>query len=176
MNFSKSIFFALVFMAFAGETFSRSGWLVGADSLNAGRRNGVYIGYVAGPPVTYAVRYRSAELSYFRFYNDYRSWLQMDKLRHMALVYQLGEYGTGMLRWAGVDNKNPDLLGKIFLDSWHKDYNGQTNWISFSPGSFIENSRLPSWLCLSIGAAIPGIADSLLGFRVCQGPFSCPGI
>ena len=236
MSFSRSICFVLVLMAFAGEAFSRSGLLAGSDSLNTGRRNGVYIVYVAGVSVSYAVLNSHKEFSDFRLYNDNRSWLQMDKLMHMALVYQMGEYGTKMLRWAGVDNKKavwqgglmgllfltgnevldgftdgggfswgdqlanmagaglligqnlvwgeqrfrmkysyspssyaqyrPELLGRNLTESWLKDYNGKTNWISFSPGSFIENSRFPSWLCLSVGYSAGGMIDPFANPRV----------
>lgn len=45
----------------------------------------------------------------------------------------------------------PELLGSNTLERIFKDYNGQTAWLSISPESFMENSRLPKWLCFSIG-------------------------
>lgn len=45
----------------------------------------------------------------------------------------------------------PEILGSTFAESLLKDYNGQTYWISFSPGSFIKNSKIPEWACISIG-------------------------
>ena len=51
----------------------------------------------------------------------------------------------------------PELLGRSFSESWLKDYNGQTYWLSFSPRSFMESSRFPAWLCLSFGYSAGGM-------------------
>jgi hypothetical protein len=48
----------------------------------------------------------------------------------------------------------PELLGSSFSERWLKDYNGQTYWLSASPGSFFTNSKWPKWLCLSVGYGI----------------------
>lgn len=45
----------------------------------------------------------------------------------------------------------PEVLGNSTLSRLFKDYNGQTYWISFSPTSFIPNSKIPKWLCFSFG-------------------------
>ncbi|MFA7274648.1 MAG: DUF2279 domain-containing protein [Crocinitomicaceae bacterium] len=45
----------------------------------------------------------------------------------------------------------PQILGATFTERLLKDYNGQTYWISFSPTQFIENCKLPTWLCFSFG-------------------------
>ena len=45
----------------------------------------------------------------------------------------------------------PELLGSNTLERIFKDYNGQTAWLSISPGSFMENSWFPKWLCFSVG-------------------------
>jgi len=45
----------------------------------------------------------------------------------------------------------PEVLGSSFMESLLKDYNGQTYWLSFSPGSFFPNSGIPKWACLSFG-------------------------
>jgi hypothetical protein len=42
-------------------------------------------------------------------------------------------------------------LGRTFSERLLKDYNGQTYWLSFSPGSFFKNKRIPEWACVSIG-------------------------
>ncbi len=47
--------------------------------------------------------------------------------------------------------ERPELLGTNFNESLLKDYNGQTYWLSFSPGTFFKNSNIPKWACLSIG-------------------------
>lgn len=45
----------------------------------------------------------------------------------------------------------PAVLGSNFSESLLKDYNGQTYWLSFSPGSFFKNSKIPKWACISLG-------------------------
>lgn len=45
----------------------------------------------------------------------------------------------------------PNVLGSSFAESLLKDYNGQTYWLSVSPGTFIHNNNFPKWLCFSIG-------------------------
>lgn len=46
----------------------------------------------------------------------------------------------------------PELLGSSGLEKIFKDYNGQTVWLSVSPGSFTNDQLgLPPWLCFSLG-------------------------
>jgi uncharacterized protein YfiM (DUF2279 family) len=45
----------------------------------------------------------------------------------------------------------PEVLGSSFAESIMKDYNGQTYWLSFSPGTFFKESKIPKWACISIG-------------------------
>ena len=45
----------------------------------------------------------------------------------------------------------PNVLGSAFHESLLKDYNGQTYWLSFSPGTFMKDSKFPKWACISIG-------------------------
>lgn len=45
---------------------------------------------------------------------------------------------------------NPNVLGANNWQSWLKDYNGQTYWISASPGS-LGWEKFPAWLCFSVG-------------------------
>ena len=45
----------------------------------------------------------------------------------------------------------PSVLGSTFAESMMKDYNGQTYWLSFSPGTFFKNSKIPEWACVSLG-------------------------
>ena len=44
----------------------------------------------------------------------------------------------------------PEVLGSNFPEQLLKDYNGQTYWLSFSPGNLGLKS-VPKWLCLSFG-------------------------
>lgn len=45
----------------------------------------------------------------------------------------------------------PEVLGSTNTERLLKDYNGQTYWLSFSPGRFLKNSNFPKWLCFSLG-------------------------
>jgi uncharacterized protein YfiM (DUF2279 family) len=54
----------------------------------------------------------------------------------------------------------PEILGSSFTQSFLKDYNGQIYWLSFSPGTFMKNSKFPEWACISIGY---GIDQKLVG-------------
>jgi hypothetical protein len=44
----------------------------------------------------------------------------------------------------------PEILGSTFTEKLLKDYNGQTYWLSFSPGTMSDN-KFPKWLCFSLG-------------------------
>lgn len=48
----------------------------------------------------------------------------------------------------------PSVLGSTFEERLLKDYNGQTYWMSFSPGSFMKNKKFPKWLCFSLGYGV----------------------
>lgn len=54
----------------------------------------------------------------------------------------------------------PEILGSNFAESFLKDYNGQTYWLSISPGTFLKDSKFPKWACISIGY---GINEKLVG-------------
>tara|TARA_B100001287_G_scaffold276683_1_gene288698 strand:- start:9131 stop:10009 length:879 start_codon:yes stop_codon:yes gene_type:complete len=62
--------------------------------------------------------------------------------------------------------QRPEILGKNFMESLLKDYNGQTYWLSFSP-SEIGIKQWPDWLLVSLGHSIrgrlKGDAESYLG-------------
>ena len=49
----------------------------------------------------------------------------------------------------------PEVLGQNLAESILKDYNGQSYWISFSPGH-LGISAWPKWLMLSLGHSIDG--------------------
>ncbi len=51
--------------------------------------------------------------------------------------------------------QRPEVLGKNFIESLLKDYNGQTYWLSFSP-NLIGVQKWPDWLMLSFGHSIRG--------------------
>lgn len=45
----------------------------------------------------------------------------------------------------------PNVLGSTFSERLLKDYNAQTYWLSFSPQNWFSNSKIPSYIALSIG-------------------------
>jgi len=52
----------------------------------------------------------------------------------------------------------PDLLGKDLSESWLKDYNGQTYWLSGNISSFLQkDSRFPKWLNVAFGYGAEGM-------------------
>ena len=57
---------------------------------------------------------------------------------------------------------NPAELGANKWQSWLKDYNGQTYWLSVNPASFMRsNTSFPRWLNVSVGMS----ADGMIGAR-----------
>ena len=55
----------------------------------------------------------------------------------------------------------PEVLGQNLAESILKDYNGQSYWISFSPGH-LGISAWPKWLMLSLGHSIDGRLKGIL--------------
>jgi hypothetical protein len=46
----------------------------------------------------------------------------------------------------------PNLLGTNWVEQIIKDYNGQTYWVSISPGSFMKKeSKFPKWINIALG-------------------------
>lgn len=67
------------------------------------------------------------------------------------------------LKWSYRPTMYPqyrgDLLGRTWQEQWLKDYNGQTYWLSASPGTFGVD-WWPRWLCLSGGYSIDGYVSA----------------
>lgn len=111
------------------------------------RQKFVYTSYTVGTTISfgglYYLWYAENGMSGFKFFNDNRDWLQMDKLGHATSSYQLGEYGIKALRWAGLEDQKAILQGAagglIFLtiielmDGFANDY-------GFSCGDMIANT------------------------------------
>ena len=57
---------------------------------------------------------------------------------------------------------SPAELGANKWQSWLKDYNGQTYWLSINPSTFMKtNTDFPKWLNMSVGYS----ADGMIGAR-----------
>lgn len=56
-----------------------------------------------------------------------------------------------------LQKRADELYGKNLLQSFIKDYNAQTYWASANIKSFFPKSRLPEWLCVSVGYGASGM-------------------
>lgn len=68
----------------------------------------------------------------------------------------------------------PNTLGSTFPERLLKDYNGQTYWLSVSPGSFLKNSKFPAWLCFSIGYSVDAKLHGSDNFYTVETDFGTP--
>lgn len=59
-----------------------------------------------------------------------------------------------------LQSRSEDLYGSSWTSRMLKDYNAQTYWASFRIRSFFPKSRIPEWLCVSVGTG----ADGTLGW------------
>lgn len=57
----------------------------------------------------------------------------------------------------GLNQRSDILFGKSTPERFLKDYNGQTYWASVNLKSFFSKSKLPPWLCLSVGYGAEGM-------------------
>lgn len=53
--------------------------------------------------------------------------------------------------------QTPDKLGQGFLEEVLKDYNGQTYWLSFNLHSFMNDSKIPTWVNVAFGYGAEGM-------------------
>ena len=87
--------------------------------------------------------YKNYPKSNFHFINDNSSWLQMDKMGHIATSYYSGVNGIKLYRWAGIDDKKAIWIGGLrgtFYNSIIEILDGfSENW-GASMGDFASNS------------------------------------
>ena len=87
--------------------------------------------------------YKNYPKSDFHFINDNSSWLQMDKMGHIATSYYSGVNGIKLYRWAGIDEKKAIWIGGLrgtFYNSIIEILDGfSENW-GASMGDFASNS------------------------------------
>ena len=60
---------------------------------------------------------------------------------------------------SSMRERTNDLYGTAYAQTFFKDYNALTWWLSVSPRSFSKNSRFPNWLNVAIGTG----ADNMFG-------------
>lgn len=58
---------------------------------------------------------------------------------------------------ASLNNRSDELFGKSLPERFLKDYNGQTYWASVNLKSFFPKTKLPEWLCVSVGYGAEGM-------------------
>jgi hypothetical protein len=56
-----------------------------------------------------------------------------------------------------LQNRTESLFGINSAERYLKDYNGQTYWASANLKSFFPKSKLPPWLCISVGYGAEGL-------------------
>ena len=87
--------------------------------------------------------YKNYPKSNFHFINDNSSWLQMDKMGHIATSYYSGVNGIKLYRLAGIDEKKAIWIGGLrgtFYNSIIEILDGfSENW-GASMGDFVSNS------------------------------------
>ena len=118
-----------------------------SDSLNIARRNAVVVSEAVIFSATLvglqSYWYNDYPQSKFHFINDNADWLQMDKLGHIYTSYQLGNFGSGALKWSGVSQKNQLLFGStigfVFLSAVEVLDGHSSNW-GASSGDIIANA------------------------------------
>ena len=68
----------------------------------------VWIGSMIG---LQAIWYNDTIPNKFKFFDDSKNWLQMDKVGHVYTAYQLNKLTTGLYLWTGIDNKKATWIG-----------------------------------------------------------------
>jgi len=131
------------------------------------------IAYVGSLSILNEFWYKEYPRSSFHLFNDNAEWLQWG--------FSIGDFAANtlgaalavgqelawneqriMLKWTYHSTKyskyRPNLLGKDLTQTWLKDYNGQTCWLSVNLASFLkQNSNFPKWLNISAGYGAEGM-------------------
>lgn len=58
--------------------------------------------------------YKSYSTGKFHFFNDNAQWLQIDKIGHAFTAYQTAKIGTGLYKFAGLNERSSVLLGPTY--------------------------------------------------------------
>lgn len=90
-------------------------WLVPPDTLNKARLWGLIAGQTAAYTGTMVLLneywYKDYPRGHFRFFDDSREWLQMDKAGHVFNGYFMAHWSGRMYRWSGMEPKRAALAG-----------------------------------------------------------------
>lgn len=121
-------------------------FLTPSDTLNIPRLNTIVVSEASIGAITLLclnqLWYADFERSKFHTINDNSAWLQMDKLGHVFTSYQLGKYGSHLLNWSGVSERDQLFYGATLgfsfltavevLDGYSKEW-------GFSWGDILAN-------------------------------------
>ena len=139
----------ILFVLLPLTAFSQSkldAFLTPSDSLNRPRLNTIVLSEASIGAITLLglnqLWYADFERSKFHTINDNSAWLQMDKLGHVFTSYQLGKYGSHLLNWSGVSERDQLFYGATLgfsfltavevLDGYSKEW-------GFSWGDILAN-------------------------------------
>jgi len=139
----------ILFVLWPLTAFSQSkldAFLTPSDSLNRPRLNTIVLSEASIGAITLLglnqLWYADFERSKFHTINDNSAWLQMDKLGHVFTSYQLGKYGSHLLNWSGVSERDQLFYGATLgfsfltavevLDGYSKEW-------GFSWGDILAN-------------------------------------
>lgn len=88
-----------------------------SDSINHKRLNGlvattavVYTGTMVGLG---EIWYSNFDHQSFRFFDDSKEWMQIDKIGHFYSTFQASRIGSASLQWAGVSKSKADKIGAV---------------------------------------------------------------
>lgn len=81
-----------------------------------------------------------------------QEWLWNEQRIQLKFSFHPTRYSDPSLQ-----NRSIDLYGRDWATRMLKDYNAQTYWASIRLKSFFNQTKLPDWLCLSIGTGATGL-------------------
>ena len=100
------------------------------DSPDKSKLRYVTLGMAATYGITmtglYQLWYKNYPMTTFRFFNDSKDWLQMDKAGHAYSTYLLGDLTYGVFRNTGLSNKKAAIYGAL------------TGWIAVTSVEFFD--------------------------------------
>ena len=146
LSVAKHIIFFVLLPLISFSQSKLDAFLTPSDTLNRPRLNTIVISEASIGVITLLglnqLWYADFERSKFHTINDNSAWLQMDKLGHVFTSYQLGKYGSHLLNWSGVGERDQLLYGATLgftfltavevLDGYSKEW-------GFSWGDILAN-------------------------------------
>lgn len=90
-----------------------------SDSLSLSQKRWIVFGgngiiYSAGMTGLYSLWYKDYDQVPFHWFDDSKTWLQMDKAGHTFSCYQEGLVGIEMMKWAGYKGAKASIIGGAY--------------------------------------------------------------